>query len=25
LHDKFLLPHFAYLDMIDVVNERFWI
>jgi len=21
LHDKFLLPHFAYLDMIDVVND----
>jgi uncharacterized protein (DUF2126 family)/transglutaminase-like putative cysteine protease len=21
LHDRFLLPHFAYLDMIDVVND----
>lgn len=21
LHDKFLLPHFSYLDMIDVVND----
>jgi uncharacterized protein (DUF2126 family)/transglutaminase-like putative cysteine protease len=21
LHDKFLLPHFAYLDMMDVVND----
>ncbi|MFN8438637.1 MAG: transglutaminase family protein [Cytophagales bacterium] len=21
LHDKFMLPHFAYLDMIDVVND----
>ena len=21
LHDKFLLPHFAYLDMVDVVND----
>jgi uncharacterized protein (DUF2126 family) len=21
LHDKFLLPHFAYLDMIDVIND----
>ncbi|MBK8279205.1 MAG: transglutaminase family protein [Saprospiraceae bacterium] len=21
LHDKFLLPHFAYIDMIDVVND----